>query len=730
MPLTAENLRAYSGLKNAMPAYQLGNLPFYLTGEILLQPKPDVPVGEILNIINNRAKIKSGTKYNTFVLETDDWKKLLEYANRIYESGLVQYCHPNFIAPVERTADPLYPEQYYLNNTGQFGGTAGIDINAPEAWGITTGSSDIRVAVIDDGVETHEELTGRVLQGFTPQFSNANPDTQGAPNANDPRPTDYPYDSDGPFGHGESCTGIIAASHNNVGVRGVAPNVRILPINIFNDWEIIVCPFEGCDSMLVYNEDANDYAAAIDWAWDDGNADVLSNSWGYTADPDNIDQVEVDAISAAIGRARTQGRNGLGSIVVFSSGNSNEDFTGVTFPANVEGVITVGAVDRNGNISDYSSRGPEMDLVAPSSGSSNDVRTIDRMGNAGYNSGNYMTDFGGTSAACPQVSGVAALMLSSNPFLLETDVRSTLQQTATDMGPSGFDNTYGFGRVNAYAAVEDVYLHVTGPDFVCASNVTFSLQNAPPGATITWTADRVSPSSGTGPSASFHSSCSNIGNGKVTFTISRSGLTRQASKSYIAGGPDPNDVSLDVFLSTGQKANKNGGIWVLCPNKTYHIYLINTSSCTTSNYTWILPSSLSLNYQYNNMVSVTTNSNPGGNIIVKSATCCTDCGSNVQILSDYVGRDYSCGYGYMSFTPNPTTGETAMELETDKLKEYDENAEWEMAIYDDQMIKMQGPIKAKGSKYIIDTSGWKNGLYIVKVKLKDKVLFGKFVVER
>ena len=118
---------------------------------------------------------------------------------------------------------------------------------------------------------------------------------------------------------------------------------------------------------------------------------MLSNSWGYRADPDNIDQVDIDVISAAIGRARTQGRNGLGSVVVFASGNSNPHpgcngcFNGVTFPANVNGVITVGAIDRNGSISSYSSRGPEMDLVAPSSGSSNDVRTIDRMGSSGYN---------------------------------------------------------------------------------------------------------------------------------------------------------------------------------------------------------------------------------------------------------------------------------------------------------------------------------------------------------
>ena len=148
-----------------MPVYRLGDLPFFLTGEILMQPKNDTSVEDILKLVNNRVFVKSQTKYNTYVLETEDWDKLLGYSNLIYESGLVEYCHPNFIAPREKFQinDPKYSEQYYLNNTGQLGGTSGIDINAPEAWGITTGSCPITVAVIDDGVEDHEDLGERVM---------------------------------------------------------------------------------------------------------------------------------------------------------------------------------------------------------------------------------------------------------------------------------------------------------------------------------------------------------------------------------------------------------------------------------------------------------------------------------------------------------------------------------------------------------------------------------------
>jgi serine protease len=226
---TPATLKSWPEIENAMPTYKMGNLPFFLTGEVLLQPKPDVPIEKILELVNLNLKVKRKTKYNTYILETIDWDKIIEYSNRIYESGLVNYCHPNFIALMKKTIDPLYSDQYYLNNTGQFGGTAGIDINAPEAWNLTLGSSTIKVAVIDDGVETHEELTGRILQGYTPQSSANNPDTHGAPNLNDPRHTDSPYDADGPVGHGECCTGIIAASHNSIGIRGIAPNVQIVP---------------------------------------------------------------------------------------------------------------------------------------------------------------------------------------------------------------------------------------------------------------------------------------------------------------------------------------------------------------------------------------------------------------------------------------------------------------------------------------------------------------------
>ncbi len=259
------------------------------------------------------------------------------------------------------------------------------------------GSIPVTVAVIDQGVENHEDFDGRVLRGFTP----TDPNGHGAiANPGPPQNLDA-------LGHGVACTGIIAATHNTIGIAGIAPCARIYPVNIFNDWQLYT--YNGTQYVR-FLEDAIDIQLAIDSAWDRGHADVLSNSWGYSfstpqsSDPNgNYYLPNFDHITAAIGRARTLGRGGLGSIVVFASGNNNQDFSGVSFPANVDGVVTVGAIDNRGNLWNYSSRGPEMDLVAPTGdvNLNGNVSTTDRMGANGYETGNYTNRFGGTSAACP-----------------------------------------------------------------------------------------------------------------------------------------------------------------------------------------------------------------------------------------------------------------------------------------------------------------------------------------
>ena len=377
-------------------------------------------------------------------LKIKDIHKALEIANKIYESGIAEFSIPDFYIPIKlnQVNDPLFPLQFQMHNTGQvIDGIAGvndIDVNALEAWNINLGDN-ITVAVFDQGMENHEDFGNRLIGGNTPA-TNGN----GTPLVNNAT-------------HGMNCAGVIGASDDNLGLRGVAPNVNFLSVNIFAG-----------------GTTPGDIADGIQWAMDNG-ADVLSNSWSFSFAPCGFTNIDIEN---ALQNAVDNGRNGVGAVVIFSSGNTGGC---VNYPASNNNVISVGAVDNRGNLFTYSSRGPELDLVAPS-GETNylgNIRTTDRMANAGRLTGNYEPSFGGTSASCPVVAGVAALVLSVNPNLTQLEVRNILTSTATDMGVAGFDNNFGSGRVNAFAAVQAAQQSnnsIIGSYYVC-SNTSYNLQS-------------------------------------------------------------------------------------------------------------------------------------------------------------------------------------------------------------------------------------------------------------
>lgn len=386
-------------------------------------------------------------------------ENVLNIIKSLSESRDIKWCEPEMLLGY-KCNNPLYPQQYYLKNTGQNGGTKGVDINVEPAWQFTNGSPDITVAVIDNGVDrSHEDFGGRVLPGYTIRNKNGLGEPQNENSLNNKS-------------HGTACAGIIAASNNNLGIRGVASNIKILPINISPDAAVFI-PFIGITSGF---GSTLEIAEAINWAWK--RADILSCSWGGG--------VPSNDITAALDSARTYGRNGLGCPIVFASGNSHPRIQDVSYPGNLDGIITVGAIDKNGNIQDYSQRGRSMDLVAPSGGIPGDIVTTDIMGSRGESQGNYINNFNGTSAACPQVAGVAALILSVKPDLRWTEVAHALEKTARDLGSAGFDNTFGYGLVNAGAAIQDVALKIYGPDDVDDDPVTYSLGKLPNNVPVTW----------------------------------------------------------------------------------------------------------------------------------------------------------------------------------------------------------------------------------------------------
>ena len=303
-----------------------------------------------------------------------------------------------------------------------------------DAWTITRGSSAIKIAVMDDGIDTlHPEFANKVAAqfDFEAKIADATPKT--------------PDDN-----HGTACAGVAVAGGTRA--AGAAPACSLLAIRTPS--------FLG----------VADEATMFRWAADQG-ADVISCSWG-PADGTGQNDPLPDTTRAAIQYCMTQGRGGKGIPVFWAAGNGNESVSLDGYASNPD-VIAVAASTSKETRAHYSDFGPEIAICAPSSGSSakgeKRIFTVDRRGASGYNpgenslgdgGGDYTNDFGGTSSATPLVAGIAGLVLATNPNLRVSDVRSVLTQTAdkiadaSSYNSSGHSDLFGFGRVNALRAVQ------------------------------------------------------------------------------------------------------------------------------------------------------------------------------------------------------------------------------------------------------------------------------------
>ncbi len=280
--------------------------------------------------------------------------------------------------------DPLYAGQWGLKKIGM-----------EAAWDTTLGASAVTVAVVDTGVDlTHPDLAGQVDTAHDWDFVNGDSSAQ---------------DDDG---HGTHVAGIVAAATNNaIGVAGVAPGCRILPVKVLDS--------RG-------SGDSGTVADGIKYAVDQG-AKVINLSLGSAS----ADSYLWDAVSYA----------SMHDVVICAASGNNHSQGGALYPARFEGVIGVAATANDDSHPDFSNAGPGVDIAAPG------VDILSTYPSRFVPSGSV--EMSGTSMATPFVSGVAALVRSEFPTASAVEVEQRLEANARDLGAPGWDPYFGYGRVRA-----------------------------------------------------------------------------------------------------------------------------------------------------------------------------------------------------------------------------------------------------------------------------------------
>lgn len=409
---------------------------------------------DYLNEKNGVNILGNVTDKNGFYLKTKNGisKTSLQLSEEYFQSGLFEYCEPNYIYPDGSTLcfnpnDTRFGGQWNLLNTGQtvrsssssngdvnsFNGLSGSDMSLTKAWDYTLGSASVEIAIFDTGIDsTHPDFAGNVLTGYDAVINAYG----------------VPLDSIS-FGHGTNCAGIIGAvTNNNLGVAGIAGGCKIRSYKIFTS--------TGTTTTVIQ-------ARAFDTAAVKG-IHIISCSWDAEVD---------NTLTTAINNCAVNGRGGLGAIIFFASGNDGRNAP--AYPSYLSNVVSVGSSTPYDQLKSPGTGNQfrigcnfgedangDMDCVTPSI-----VPTVDIQGTGGDNdsagvAGNYSMVFGGTSASCASAAGVAALVLSVNTSQTRLQVIGNLLRGCdkienTDYASSKtygkWSNYMGYGRLNAYNSV-------------------------------------------------------------------------------------------------------------------------------------------------------------------------------------------------------------------------------------------------------------------------------------
>jgi subtilisin-like proprotein convertase family protein len=444
------------------------------SGSWVLNLDPDASASQLASVLGAQNLVPTDLIPYTYIYTLPSGTNRANIGHDIQSLAGVRYAYPlvgHDFEPMYVPNDTLYSQQWHLHNTGQSGGVPGQDANLEAAWDVTKGTGVV-IGVVDTGTQyTHPDLIGHYLPNLALDIVDGD---------NDPAPA-FPPDPFNEEFHGTAVAGVATANtDNNLGTSGAAPDARFTAIRFLGGF-----PTDAQEAQTFTHQNQ-----AIQ---------VYNHSWG----PGQHYVAPGPLAVAALQQGAFTGRAGKGSVQMFANANGDEEFDNGNYNGYANSWYTnaIGAIDDRGVRAYYSTRGANLLVSTYSLGGNAGIVTTDITGADGYNvdstdddllpDTNYTSTFSGTSSATPLASGIVALMLSANPNLTWRDVQSILVHTAVKNDPTNpnwttngaglhINDEYGFGSIDAAAAVNAAKTWTNLPTPTILSSQTFNVNQALP----------------------------------------------------------------------------------------------------------------------------------------------------------------------------------------------------------------------------------------------------------
>ena len=380
---------------------------------------PHAEPGDTLRRAKDGSEVRLLDLSTVYLLRMSDDGDVDGLVRDLASSSFVTYAEPNYILTCAiGPNDTRYGEQWALDNTGQGGGTPGVDIRAENAWDITTSSPNIRLGMYDTGIDPdHTDFSGGKIAGGKNYEGDADDLTDG-------------------YYHGTFTSGLACArTSNSNGIAGVAGGWG--NGNLGSQLWVFRLGMVGFDIAKT--------ARAIQEGYSVYDIDVMNFSFGVRGYSFTLRAATTNALTYGCVEVACKGNNGSGVLHNFPSDFGDGGRGNVT--------ISVGALTKTNALWEDSNYGHCMDFLAPGADVLSTMPTYETDSMEAHD---YHTEYevlSGTSASAPIVSGAAALLLSLRPELYPDDIAGLLQSSATDMGDPGYDDLTGYGRLNVDSAL-------------------------------------------------------------------------------------------------------------------------------------------------------------------------------------------------------------------------------------------------------------------------------------